>query len=637
MLNFGFVKTAAVSPRVTVANPDKNVDKIIEAIDKVAQTGAQVIALPELCVSGYSCADLFSQDRLIEACEKALQKLLLKTADVNALCIVGMPVRACSRLYNCAVVFQSGKVLGVVPKSFLPNYNEYDEKRHFESGLTAVCKSVCLCGAEVPFGDMLFCAQNGAVIGVEVCEDMWMPISPGSILALSGANIIVNLSASNEMVTKNNFRKSLVEQFSAQCYCGYVYSSAGVGESTTDLVFSGACMIAEYGAVLAENERFERDGSFVTACIDVKKLDALRRDSEFYDNATRFVKNEMHRVAVTLPELGDEQMDRRFNALPFVPSDEKERIERCKEILNIQSAALAKRMEHIGVKKAILGISGGLDSALALLVADRTADLLGLPKSNIICVTMPGFGTTKRTKSSAVKLTECIGAELREIDIVPACIQHMQDIGHDMNLLDVTYENVQARERTQILMDMANKEGALLIGTGDLSELALGWCTYNADHMSMYSVNCSVPKSLIRYIIDYVAKDRGGELGEVLEAILSTPVSPELLPPDKEGKIAQKTEDTLGPYEVHDFFLYNFQRFGMSPDKILFMACRAFDGVYDKEQITCWLRLFIKRFFSQQFKRSCVPDGPKVGSVSLSPRGDWRMPSDADSSAWLDF
>ncbi|MBQ2775839.1 MAG: NAD(+) synthase [Clostridia bacterium] len=637
MLNFGFVKTAAVSPRVTVANPDKNVDKMIEVIEKAAQTGAQVIALPELCISGYSCGDLFSQDRLIEACEKALKKLLLKTADIAALCVVGMPVRACSRLYNCAVVFQSGKLLGVVPKSFLPNYNEYDEKRHFESGLTAVCKSVCLCGEEVPFGDMLFCAQNGAVIGVEVCEDMWMPISPGSVLALSGANIIVNLSASDETVTKNNFRKSLVEQFSAQCYCGYVYSSAGVGESTTDLVFSGACMISEYGAILAENERFERDGSFVTACIDVKKLDALRRDSEFYDNATRFVKSDIHRVSVTLPELYEEQMDRSFNAHPFVPSDEKERNERCREILNIQSAALAKRMEHIGVKKAILGISGGLDSALALLVADRTMELLGLPKSNIICVTMPGFGTTKRTKSSAVKLTECIGAELREVDIVPACTQHMQDIGHDMNMLDVTYENVQARERTQILMDMANNDGAILVGTGDLSELALGWCTYNADHMSMYSVNCSVPKTLIRYIIDYVAKQKGGELGEVLADILATPVSPELLPPDKEGKIAQKTEDTLGPYEVHDFFLYNFQRFGTSPDKIFFMACRAFEGVYEKEQIAAWLKLFIKRFFSQQFKRSCIPDGPKVGSVSLSPRGDWRMPSDADSSVWLDF
>ncbi len=637
MKKFGFIKTAAASPRVTVANPEKNVDKIIEIIKQAVQTGAQVVALPELCISGYSCGDLFSQDRLIDACQKALKRLLDSTTDIAALSVVGMPVRACGRLYNCAVVFQSGKLLGVVPKSFLPNYNEYAEKRHFESGLTAVCDSVNLCGQTVPFGDMLFCDENGATIGVEVCEDMWMPISPGSILALNGANIIVNISASNELVTKKNFRKSLVEQMSTQCYCGYVYSSAGVGESTTDLVFSGACLIAEYGAVLAENERFERDGSFVTACVDFKKLDALRRDSEFYDNATRFVNSEMHRVSITLPELDAENMDRCFDAHPFVPSDEKERDERCKEILNIQSAALAKRMEHIGTKKVILGISGGLDSALALLVADITADLLEIPKSNIICVTMPGFGTTKRTKSSAITLTECIGAQLREIDIVPACTQHMQDIGHDMNLLDVTYENVQARERTQILMDMANKEGALLVGTGDLSELALGWCTYNADHMSMYGVNCSVPKSLIRFIIAYVAKKRGGELGAVLEDILYTPVSPELLPPDKEGKIAQKTEDTLGPYEVHDFFLYHFQRFGTSPNKILFMAERAFAGVYDKEQLTAWLKLFVKRFFSQQFKRSCIPDGPKVGSVSLSPRGDWHMPSDADWSAWLDF
>ncbi len=637
MTDFGFVKTAAVCPRVTVGAPDKNIDALLPLIRQAADTGAQIIALPELCLTGYTCSDLFSQDRLIAGAENALHRLLNECADIAALVTVGMPVRVRGRLFNCAVAFQSGRIIGVVPKSYLPNYNEFYEKRHFVSGLDCPCDSTTLCGEEVPFGSMLFCADNGAVIGIEVCEDMWVPVSPGTVLALSGANILVNISASNEMVTKNDFRLSLIEQTSARCYCGYVYSSAGVGESTTDLVFSGACTVAENGAVLAENSRFERNGSLVTACIDIKKLESLRRNSEFYDNAALYADDSVRRIDITLPELKESDIDRKFDAHPFVPSDEKVRKERCAEIFNIQAAALAKRMEHIGLKKALVGISGGLDSALALLVTDKAFDLLGLPKENIICITMPGFGTTKRTKSSAVTLTECIGAELREIDIVPACTQHMQDIGHDMSVLDVTYENVQARERTQILMDTANKDGALLVGTGDLSELALGWCTYNADHMSMYGVNCSVPKTLVRYLVSFVADERGGALGEVLREILATPVSPELLPPDKQGKIAQKTEDTLGPYEIHDFFLYHFHRFGTTPEKLMFMARRAFDGVYTPEQIEGWLRLFIRRFFSQQFKRSCIPDGPKVGSVSLSPRGDWRMPSDADCTEWLDF
>lgn len=637
MKDFGFVKTAAVCPRVTVGAPDKNVDNMLPLIREAASSGAQIIALPELSITGYTCSDLFSQDRLIESAEAALGRLVAECADIGALVIVGLPVRVRGRLFNCAAAFQNGKIAGVVPKSYLPNYNEFYEKRHFVSAFDAPCDTAEICGEEVPFGTMLFCADNGAAVGIEVCEDMWVPVSPGAVLALGGANILVNISASDEMVTKNEFRRGLIEQTSARCYCGYVYSSAGVGESTTDLVFSGACTVAENGGILAENERFERDGSAVCACIDIKKLEALRRNSEFYDNAARYAERDMRRVAITLPTLKEDDMDRAFDAHPFVPSDENVRRARCAEIFNIQAAGLAKRIEHIGLKKAVIGISGGLDSALALLVADRAFDLLRLPKENIICITMPGFGTTKRTKSSAVTLTECIGVELRDIDIVPACTQHMRDIGHDMSILDVTYENVQARERTQILMDTANKEGALLVGTGDLSELALGWCTYNADHMSMYGVNCSVPKTLVRYLVSFVADERGGELGEVLREILATPVSPELLPPDSSGKIAQKTEDTLGPYEVHDFFLYHFQRFGASPDKLMFMACRAFDGVYSREQLEKWLRLFLKRFFSQQFKRSCIPDGPKVGSVSLSPRGDWRMPSDAHAEAWLDI
>ena len=633
----GFVKAAAVTPKIKVADTKYNAELILDMMKESTRQGAKIVVFPELCLTGYTCQDLFLQERLLQGAKDALMKLVKESASLDAIFFVGLPFEILGKLYNVAAVFSHGEVLGLVPKSYLPNYNEFYEKRHFVSGLDTPCDTVTLCGQEVPFGNMLFCADDGAAVGIELCEDMWVPVSPGTVLALSGADIIVNISASDEMVTKNDFRLSLIEQTSARCYCGYVYSSAGIGESTTDLVFSGACTIAENGGILARNERFERNGAAVYACIDVKKLEALRRNSEFYDNAARYADRDIRRVDITLPELKESDIDRTFDAHPFVPSDEKVRRARCAEIFNIQAAGLAKRIEHIGLKKAVIGISGGLDSALALLVADKAFDLLALPKENIICITMPGFGTTKRTKSSAVTLTECIGAQLRDIDIVPACTQHMRDIGHDMSILDVTYENVQARERTQILMDTANKEGALLVGTGDLSELALGWCTYNADHMSMYGVNCSVPKTLVRYLVDFVADEREGKLGEVLREILATPVSPELLPPDKNGKIAQKTEDTLGPYEVHDFFLYHFQRFGASPDKLMFMACRAFDGVYSREQIEKWLRLFMKRFFSQQFKRSCIPDGPKVGSVSLSPRGDWRMPSDADSSAWLDL
>ena len=635
MKDFGFVKTAAVCPRVTVGAPDKNIDNMLPLIREAASSGAQIIALPELSITGYTCSDLFSQDRLIESAEAALGRLVAECADIGALVIVGLPVRVRGRLFNCAAAFQNGKIAGVVPKSYLPNYNEFYEKRHFVSAFDIPCDTAEICGEEVPFGTMLFCADNGAAVGIEVCEDMWVPVSPGAVLALGGANILVNISASDEMVTKNEFRRSLIEQTSARCYCGYVYSSAGVGESTTDLVFSGACTVAENGGILAENERFERDGSAVCACIDIKKLEALRRNSEFYDNAARYAERDMRRVAITLPTLKEDDMDRAFDAHPFVPSDENVRRARCAEIFNIQAAGLAKRIEHIGLKKAVIGISGGLDSALALLVADRAFDLLRLPKENIICITMPGFGTTKRTKSSAVTLTECIGAELRDIDIVPACTQHMRDIGHDMSILDVTYENVQARERTQILMDTANKEGALLVGTGDLSELALGWATYNGDHMSMYGVNASVPKTLVRYIVAYEMNRCDAETAAILNDILLTPVSPELLPA-KDGEISQKTEDLVGPYELHDFFLYHMLRTGASPARIFYLAEYAFNGSYSREVILHWLRTFIRRFFAQQFKRSCLPDGPKVGTVTLSPRGDWRMPSDASARIWLD-
>ena len=457
-------------------------------------------------------------------------------------------------------------------------------------------------------------------------------------MALCGANIILNLSASDEVTTKDDYRTELVKQQSARCICAYAYTSAGVGESSTDLVFSGSCMIAENGGILKKSDRFKREGTYISACVDVQKLNALRRVSSFSDNAKEYVKkNDYRLVSAAVSPIDEKKTDRFYEAHPFVPDDENTKSKRCAEILEIQCAGLAKRMLHTGIKKLVIGISGGLDSTLALLVAHRTAEELSLPKENVICITMPGFGTTDMTYNNAVELIKCLGADFREINIKPASIQHMQDIGHNINVHDITYENTQARERTQILMDTANKEGALLLGTGDLSELALGWCTYNGDHMSMYAVNCGVPKTLVRHLVSFVADNSDERTSDVLKRVLDTPVSPELLPPDEQGKITQKTEEQLGPYEVHDLYLYHFIRFGFSPEKLLYIACRAFDGVYSKEQLSNWLKIFIKRFFSNQFKRSCIPDGPKVGSVSLSPRGDWRMPSDADSSIWADL
>ncbi len=488
----------------------------------------------------------------------------------------------------------------------------------------------------MPFGNLIFNMSEDVRVGIEICEDLWVPVPPSSLMALKGANIILNLSASNEMVTKNDYRHDLILQQSAKCICGYAYASAGVGESSTDLVFSGACSIAENGVSLAEGKRFSQEGSSIYGCIDVQKLSALRRTSSFFDNLQELNINTKYRfIDAELPNLLVSAITREFNPLPFVPSDERQRSKRCREIIAIQATGLAKRMSHVGSKKAILGISGGLDSTLALLVTTEAMNLQGLPMKNIISVTMPGFGTTKNTKNNAVELAKCIGTQLEEINIEAACVRHMKDIGHDIKVHDITYENVQARERTQILMDLANKEGALLVGTGDLSELALGWCTYNGDHMSMYGVNSGVPKTLVRHLVDFVSGNSDSNTSKILKSILDTPISPELLPPGENGEIVQKTEEQLGPYEVHDFFLYHFMRYGSSPDKIIMMAERAFKGKYASEQLKSWLTVFMKRFFSQQFKRSCLPDGPKVGSVSLSPRGDWRMPSDAECDAWI--
>ena len=634
----GFLKVCAVSPRVTVAGVQSNLNAALQEIEKANKNKVQILVFPELFLSGYTCGDLFLQTALQDACKSALTAVCRATENSALVVVIGLPLKFGASLYNCAAVVQNGMVVAVVPKTYIPNYNEYYEKRWFASG-DGVNGTIKLNEQEVPFGQTLIRLSDDAVLGVEICEDLWTPSTPGTSLALSGANIIVNLSASNEVVTKNDYRKNLICMQSAKDFCAYIYASAGVGESTTDLVFSGACTVAENGALLSEGERFAFNGSMAEACIDIEKLNAERAHNTSFTDAAKKLKEKLSEVStpVEVSDLEYNEVNRSFDPHPFVPSDSAEKDERCREILSIQSHALAKRMSHIGAKKAIIGISGGLDSTLALLVTARALKIINLPNENMICVTMPGFGTTDRTYQNAVDLIHAFGATFMEISIRNAARGHMADIGHDESVHDITYENTQARERTQILMDLANKHGAVLVGTGDLSELALGWCTYNADHMSMYGVNAGVPKTLVRHLVRNEAQQLPEEISKILNDILDTPVSPELLPPDENGNIQQKTEETLGPYEVHDFYLYHFLRFGTRPEKLLFMASRAFAGIYSEEQLKNWLKLFVRRFFTNQFKRSCLPDGPKVGSVSLSPRGDWRMPSDADCSVWLDF
>ena len=631
----GFIKIAAVSPAVTVGNVEKNCNEIINMLEKAKNQRVQIAVFPELSLCGYTCGDLFHQKTLIDACYNGIMTICEYSKTFNGYIAVGSPIKYNGKLYNCAVMINNGKVLGIVPKTYIPNYNEYYELRWFESG-KGVSGVVNLSDNQTAIIDsgLIFSVNEDTKIGIEICEDLWAPCPPSIALAQQGANIILNLSASNEAVTKNDYRKSLVKQQSARLFCAYAYASAGVGESTTDLVFSGACTVAENGSLLAEGQRFSLDGTMAVADIDIDKLNAMRQLQNTFtcDNSGNTVLADKE-----LPFLDEAYIERNFDPSPFVPSDDRERDERCREILAIQSSGLAKRMLHTKTQKLVLGISGGLDSTLALLVAVRTTEMLKIPNENIICITMPGFGTTDLTYSNACALVKSLGATLKEINIKDACIQHFKDIGHDAEIHDVTYENTQARERTQILMDYANKVGGLLVGTGDLSELALGWCTYNGDHMSMYGVNASVPKTLVRHLVRNIADNSGRETAEILYSVLDTPVSPELLPPDKDGKIEQKTEDTLGPYEVHDFYLYHFLRFGTKPEKLLFMAKKAFRGTYDEERLRKWLEIFIKRFFNSQFKRSCLPDGPKVGSVSLSPRGDWRMPSDASYEEWLNF
>ncbi len=636
---YGLYKTAAVSPRVTVADPARNAASALAAIRQAAGQGAGLIVLPELHLSGYTCADLFFQDALLSGCERALAGMLEETRGLPAAWVVGLPVRAGDALYNCAAVCQAGKLLGLVPKLYLPNYQEYYEKRWFASGRGIEARPFRFAGQDTAFGRQLF-RFGEMVLGVELCEDLWVPVPPSGLLSLAGANVIANLSASNELVSKQDYRRELILKQSAGCICGYVYASAGPGESTTDLFFSGACMVAENGSMLAENARFEQQGGMAVGCIDVQKLLSERRkNTSFRENALELGAVPPAVTEGAEPPLTEPQIDRKWDPTPFVPRDREAMERRCREILAIQAGGLAKRLSHTGLRRAVVGISGGLDSTLALIVAVEAMRLIGKAPSDVLAVTMPGFGTTGRTYENACGLTRALGAELREVDIRPACIQHMQDIGQDPAVHDVTYENTQARQRTYILMDLANKEGGILVGTGDLSELALGWCTYNGDHMSMYGVNASVPKTLVRHLVAYAAlkAEREGrpEEARLMQAVLDTPVSPELLPPDENGEIAQKTEETVGPYELHDFFLYHFLRFGFPAEKLRFLALRAFDGKYPEAVIDKWLQNFYRRFFASQFKRSCVPDSPKVGSVSLSPRGDWRMPSDASREAWL--
>jgi NAD+ synthase (glutamine-hydrolysing) len=636
-MDHGFIRVAAAVPELKVAGCGYNTGKIIDMIKEATKAGVQVIVFPELSLTAYTCADLFQQRLLLKGALEGLKRAAESTKRLGIAAIVGLPVFADNQLFNCAAVIQDGRVLGIVPKTYIPGYGEFYEERWFASGKDVKSSSLDLWGSQVPFGtDLLFEAKgkSNVCFGVEICEDLWAPIPPSSYQAVAGAVMIFNLSASNELIGKHEYRRELIRQQSGKCIAGYIYASSGVNESTTDLVFGGYAMIAENGGVLEESERFLRSGHITMTEIDVQKLenDRIRNTSYMSGDDSRSFR----RIPFGLYDRKTDELKRRVDPHPFVPSNEAERDIRCKEIFSIQTAGLGKRLSHTGVKNAVIGISGGLDSTLALIVTAKTFDLLGIPRKNITAITMPGFGTTDATYNNSLQLIKSFGAEAREINIKESCLQHFKDIGHDADIHDVTYENVQARERTQILMDIANKQGGIVVGTGDLSELALGWCTYNGDHMSMYSVNCGIPKTLVKYLVKW-AKDNVAdeETAQVLQRILDTPITPELLPPDTSGKIQQKTEDIVGPYELHDFFLYHALRYGAEPSKVLFLAKQAFKGVYDDETINKWLVKFYKRFFSQQFKRSCLPDGPKVGTISLSPRGDWRMPSDASAEEWL--
>ena len=634
MNQYGFLKVAAAVPHVEVADCDFNAGRILSLMEQAATRGVEIIAFPELSLTAYTCGDLMLQPTLLNGAEEALETLIRKSRKLPLVGIVGAPLRHGSAIYNCAIVFSQGKVMGVVPKSYIPDYSEFYENRVFTSGAGITDDQISVGGVLCDFGVDLTFDVNGVEFGVEICEDLWVAQQPSSQLALDGAKVIFNLSASPEAVGKHAYLRQLVIQQSARTLSAYVYTSAGFGESSTDLVFAGKAFIAESGHLMAETERFSLEEKLIVADVDIELLEFQRqRNTSFRVNESG---SENTVIEMEIPDpMQSSTLDRVVNPLPFLPAAEQE--EACyEEMFEIQSHGLAKRMRHIGSKCAIIGISGGLDSTLALLGVVRTFDKLGLDRKGIYGITMPGFGTTDRTYHNALELMQLLGITMLEIPIREACLQHFRDIDVDPTDRSATYENAQARERTQILMDLANKLNGIVIGTGDLSELALGWATYNGDQMSMYGINGTIPKTLVRKLVTWAAtKAENERIGEILHDVVATPVSPELLPANDEGKITQKTEDLVGPYELHDFFLYHFINSGYSPEKILYMAECAFDEEYDRTTILKWLKVFFRRFFSQQFKRSALPDGPKVGLVSLSPRGDWRMPSDASARMWL--
>ena len=635
-MDYGFVRVAAAIPPVSVADCRANVEGIIGLMNEAAARGVQLVVFPELSITAYTCGDLFGHRLLLDEAEHSLQYLLEQTASLPLLSVVGMPVASATRIYNCAVVFSGGKIRGVVPKTYIPNYNEFYEARWFTSGADADFDEITLCGQVVPFGTNQLFRFGRATLGVELCEDLWTPCPPSSYHALQGADIIANLSASDELIGKHDYLLSLLKQQSARCRAAYIYASSGFGESSTDLVFAGNAIVAECGTVVAESERFSFEPQLVVTEVDVERLQGERCVTNTFSSASVAGKP-YHTVDCSDIPVVPVHYTRTVAPHPFVPSHPETLDRRCREILDIQISGLAKRLLHTHARTAVIGISGGLDSTLALLVCVQAFDKLSIPRDRIVGVTMPGFGTTDRTYQNAIGLMQALGVTVREIPIREACIQHYKDINHDIAVHDVTYENSQARERTQILMDIANQTNGMVIGTGDLSELALGWATYNGDHMSMYAVSAGIPKTLVKYLVAWVARHRIEDAARaILLDIVDTPISPELIPADEQGNITQKTEDLVGPYELHDFFLYYMLRFGFRPAKIYYLAMLArFDQPYDAATIKKWLTIFMRRFFNQQFKRSCLPDGPKVGSVAISPRGDWRMPSDASSAMWL--
>ena len=638
---YGFIRVGSALPKCKLADCIYNTEELIQILQQANEKQIQILVFPELSITAYTCGDLFFQHSLLEYAEKGLNDIVKASQDIDVFAVVGIPIVIDNQLFNCAVAIYKGNILGIVPKSYLPNYSEFQEKRWFSSAKQLLSNEIVLCGQKVPIGtDLIFKAEHipYCKIGIEICEDLWSVIPPSSYQALSGATILLNPSASNELASKYDYRKQLISQQSSRCIAAYVYSSSGIGESTQDMVFSGHGLIYENGTLLKESERFMKETQLIYADVDLELLQNDRMKN------TTFAENQNCHTAFReilfsmKPQTSIKELQRIVKPHPFIPENNEYLDKRCQDIFNIQVTGLARRIEHTKAKSVVVGISGGLDSTLALLVSVKACDYLGISPKHVIGITMPGFGTTDRTYQNALSLMEALGIQTREISIQKAALQHFEDIGHDVSIHDVTYENTQARERTQILMDIANKENGFVVGTGDLSELALGWATYNGDHMSMYGVNAGVPKTLIRVLVRWIAEydSLSQKANEILLDVLDTPVSPELLPPDEKGNINQKTEEIVGPYELHDFFLYYVVRFGFSPSKILFLAENAFQGEYERATLLKWLKNFYHRFFMQQFKRSCMPDGPKVGTISLSPRGDWRMPSDAYNHVWME-